>query len=160
MISAFPFFQLFRHPTLWMLPICFFLLIASLIYHFKQEKIELDVADFLVLLFLLIQISTTLTGGGRAVDAVSAAVLTSAWFSARRFCKGKGVEHLAFFSTFAQFVVSLIGIAEYLFGAAELRWVDAHRFGDIGGRVTSLFSNPNILGVYLILYFPPYFGSY
>ena len=154
LLSAFPFFQLFRHPTLWMLPICVFLLLASLIHYVKQEKIELDVADFLVLLFLLLQISTTLTGFGRAVDAMSAAVLTSVWFSARHFCKGTGMEHLAFFSTLALFAVSLVGIVEYLFGAAELRWVDAHRFGDIGGRVTSLFSNPNILGVYLILYFP------
>ena len=96
LLSAFPFFQLFRHPTLWMLPICIFLLLASLIHYVKQEKIELDVADFLVLLFLLLQISTTLTGFGRAVDAMSTAVLTSVWFSARHFCKGTGMEHLVF----------------------------------------------------------------
>jgi O-antigen ligase len=44
----------------------------------------------------------------------------------------------------------LIGVAEYLLGYAELRWVDVARFSDIGGRVCGPFSNPNIFAVYLL----------
>jgi O-antigen ligase len=115
---------------------------------------EFDSADFLVLLILLLQISSAFTGYGRAVDALTAALLTSIWFFARRFLNEKNEKSFVFFSSLSLFIVSVIGVGQYLFGMAELRWVDASRFGDIGGRVTSLFSNPNILAVYLLLYFP------
>ena len=47
-------------------------------------------------------------------------------------------------------LVSLIGVLQYLFDRAELRWVDTARFGDIGGRVCGPFSNPNVFAVYLL----------
>ncbi|MBR5120849.1 MAG: O-antigen ligase family protein [Clostridia bacterium] len=106
------------------------------------------------MLILLLQISTVLTGYGRAVDALTAALLTSTWFFARRFWREKNEKIFVFFSSLSLLIVSAIGVGQYAFGRAEVRWVDASRFGDIGGRVTSLFSNPNILAVYLLLYFP------
>ena len=154
LLSAFPLFQIFEHSTLCLLPICVFLLGASLISRFEKETVELDFVDFLVLLFLFLQISTAFTGFGRMVDALTAALLTAIWFSARRFFERRGEKAFIFLSSLALFAVSVVGIMEYLFGMAELRWVDASRFGDIGGRVTSFFSNPNILAVYLLLYFP------
>ena len=154
LICAFPFFQIFEHSTLWLLPICVFLLLCFLRSLFQLSVPKLDFADFLVLLFLLLQISTALVGFGRAVDALVAALLTSAWFFARRFFEERSVHGFVFLSSISVLIVSTIGIGQYLFGAAELRWIDAHRFGDIGGRVTSLFSNPNILSVFLLLYFP------
>ena len=152
LVSAFPFFQLLEHATLWVLPICLFLLLWSLKAFLREPK--LDFADFLVLLILLLQISTAFTGYGRAVDALSAALLTSIWFFARYFWNEKNEKCFVFFSSFSLLIVSAIGVGQYAFGVAELRWVDASRFGDIGGRVTSIFSNPNILAVYLLLYFP------
>ena len=152
LLCAFPFFQLLKHSTLCLLPICFFLLLWSLKSFLREPK--LDFADFLVLLILLLQISTAFTGYGRAVDALSAALLTSIWFFARYFWNEKNEKCFVFFSSFSLLIVSAIGAGQYLLGMAEVRWVDASRFGDIGGRVTSLFSNPNILAVYLLLYFP------
>ena len=152
LLSAFPLFQLLEHSTLCLLPICLFLLLWSLKSFLREPK--LDFADFLVLLILLLQISTALTGYGRAVDSLTAALLTSVWFCARRFWNEKNEKIFIFFSSLSLLIVSAIGVGQYVFGVAELRWVDASRFGDIGGRVTSLFSNPNILAVYLLLYFP------
>lgn len=152
LLSAFPLFQLLEHSTLWLLPFCLFLLLWSLKCFCGEAK--LDFADFLVLLILLLQISTAFTGYGRAVDALTAALLTSIWLPARRFWGDEIQKKFVFFSSASLLIVSLIGVGQYLFGVAELRWVDARRFGDIGGRVTSLFSNPNILAVYLLLYFP------
>lgn len=154
LFCAFPFFQILKHSTLWLLPLCLFLLIWFLKSFFQEPKQKLDFADFLVLLILLLQVSTALTGYGRAVDALTAALLTSVWFSARRFFENGSEKKLVFLSSLALLIVSAIGVGQYLFGMAELRWVDASRFGNIGGRVTSLFSNPNILAVYLLLYFP------
>ena len=152
LLSAFPFFQLFGRATLWLLPICLFLLLRSLKLFLGEPK--LDFADFLVLLILLLQTASALTGYGRAVDALSAALLTSTWFFARRFWREENKKKFVLLSSVSLLIVSLIGVGQYAFGRAELRWVDASRFGDIGGRVTSLFSNPNILAIYLLLYFP------
>ena len=152
LVSAFPFFQLLKHSTLWLLPICLFLLLWFLKSFLREPK--LDFADFLVLLILLLQISAALTGYGRAIDALAVALLASVWFFARRFWSERNAKIFAFFSSVSLLIVSAIGVGQYVFGVAELRWVDASRFGDIGGRVTSIFSNPNILAVYLVLYFP------
>ncbi len=152
LLSAFPFFQVLKHSTLWLLPICLFLLFWFLKSLFRKPKFGF--VDFLVLLILLLQLSTAFTGYGRAADALTAALLTSVWFFARHFFEKENEKRLVFLSSIALLIVSAIGVGQYVFGMAELRWVDAKRFGDIGGRVTSLFSNPNILAVYLLLYFP------
>ena len=158
LITAFPLFQLLKHSTFWLLPICAFLLLWFL-KSLSQEP-KFDFADFLLLLILLLQISSTFTGYGRSVDALTAALLTSVWFFARSFLEEEREKKFVFLSSVALLIVSVIGVGQYLFGAAELRWVDASRFGDIGGRVTSLFSNPNILAVYLLLYFPLALGAW
>ena len=142
LFCAFPFFQILKHSTLWLLPLCLFLLIWFLKSFFQDPKPNLDFADFLVLLILLLQVSSAFVGYGRAVDALSAALLTSVWFPARRFFEGENAKRLVFFSSFSVLIISAIGVGQYAFGAAELRWVDANRFGDIGGRVTSLFPIP------------------
>ena len=154
LLAAFPFFQLLGHATLWLLPFCLFLLFWFLKSLLCEGKPKLNFADFLVLLILLLQISTAFTGYGRAIDALTAALLTSVWFFARRFWRDENKKKFVFLSSLSLLVVSVIGVGQYLFGMAEVRWVDASRFGDIGGRVTSIFSNPNILAVYLVLYFP------
>lgn len=154
LLCVFPFFQVLAHSTLCLLPICVFLLFWFVRSRLQNENTKLDFSDFLVLLILLLQVSTALTGFGRAVDALVAALLTSVWFFARHLFAPKGRRKLTFFSSASLLFVSLIGVGQYAFGAAELRWVDAKRFGDIGGRVTSFFDNPNILAVYLLLYFP------
>lgn len=160
LFCAFPFFQILEHSTLWLLPICLSLLLWSLRSVLRGTTPKLDFLDFLVFLILLLQIVFAFVGYGRAVDALTAALLTSVWFFARQFFYEENAKKLVFLSSFALLTVSAIGIGQYLFGAAELRWIDAHRFGDIGGRVTSLFSNPNILAVYLLLYFPLALGAW
>ena len=154
LLTAFPLFQLLEHATLWLLPFCVFLLACFMYSLFFGKRRKFDFADFLVLLIMLLQFSVAFTGYGRAKDAILASLLTSVWFSARRYFRERGDTALVFLSTLSLLTVSAIGVGEYLFGMAEVRWVDATRFGDIGGRVTSLFSNPNILAVYLLLYFP------
>ena len=159
LLSAFPFFQIFKHSTVWMLPICMFLLICFLRSLLCNPESKPDFADFLVLLILLLQISMAFTGYGRAVDALIAAILTSVWFFARRFFAEHEHNVFMILSSLALLVISIIGVGQYFLGKAELRWVDAKRFGNIGGRVTSLFSNPNILAIYLLLYFPLSLGA-
>ncbi len=55
-------------------------------------------------------------------------------------------------------LVSAVGIAQYLLGYAESRWLDQKLFAEIAGRVTSVFNNPNMLAVFLVLILPLLFG--
>ena len=48
----------------------------------------------------------------------------------------------------------ILGIFQYFFGSTPLLWVDADRFSEIGRRVTGVFENPNVLGIYLLLILP------
>ena len=159
LLGAFPFFQLLPHPTLWLLVLTAVLLFLHALTELCQAYVTLDVCDLLVLGVLALQISSAFTGYGRARDAWAAALLTSVWFPARRFFRAGGAQCFVLCSSFSLLLTSAIGVGEYLFGRAELRWVDATRFGDIGGRVTSLFSNPNILAVYLLLMLPFSLGA-
>lgn len=52
-------------------------------------------------------------------------------------------------------VVSLVGIGQYVFGAAGAEsWVDSDMFSDITVRVYSTLQNPNVLAEYLLLVIP------
>ena len=51
-------------------------------------------------------------------------------------------------------VTSILGIIEYFFGDISARWLDTEYFGDIRGRVVSLFDNANVLAFYLVMVFP------
>lgn len=51
-------------------------------------------------------------------------------------------------------LVAGYGVYENYFGALLTIWQDTEMFGDIAGRVTSTFGNPNVLGEYLIMAIP------
>lgn len=54
----------------------------------------------------------------------------------------------------AAVIESLIGIAQYLLGDVETKWLDTQMFSDISGRVTSTLENPNVLAEYILLTLP------
>lgn len=154
LFGAFPFLLLLPHPTLCFLALTTILLILRLVNALCRECVTLDLCDLAVCGLLLLQISSAATGYGRASDALAAALLTAVWFPARRFFREGSAQHFVFCSSVSLLLISALGVGEYLFGRAELRWVDTSRFSNIGGRVTSLFSNPNVLAVYLLLLLP------
>ena len=51
-------------------------------------------------------------------------------------------------------VTSVVGVFEYFFGELSTEWLDLNYFGDIKGRVVSLFDNSNVLAFYLVMVFP------
>ena len=51
-------------------------------------------------------------------------------------------------------LTSIIGVLEYFFGDVSTGWLDTNYFGDIRGRVVSLFDNSNVLAFYLVMVFP------
>ena len=55
-------------------------------------------------------------------------------------------------------LVSVVGVVQYALGYAENSWLDQSLFSGISGRVTSVFKNPNMLAVFLVLILPLLFG--
>lgn len=52
-------------------------------------------------------------------------------------------------------IVAIIGIVQYSLGVVSNKaWLDTDYFFDIKGRVVSLFDNPNILSIYLVMILP------
>ena len=51
-------------------------------------------------------------------------------------------------------IVAIVGVLQYIMGAAVNDWLDPELFSNIYGRTTSFFDNPNYLAAYLALIFP------
>lgn len=51
-------------------------------------------------------------------------------------------------------IVAFIGIFQYMLGFAPYGWIDESLFTGITSRTTSVFGNPNVLGVFLVMLFP------
>ncbi len=146
-----PFFSLFPHPT-WLLA-GFSVLIMTVWLCQGGYKRRYSSTDALVLLFSI----ANLLGGIKAdmLQGALQAFLILLYFPASTFLENENTMKKGRTGIiFSSFLVSLWGIAQYLFGCAPLEWVDTDRFGNIGGRVTAVFQNPNVLAVYLLLVMP------
>ena len=155
-VLAFPFLQLLPHPSL---ILGAFVLVMQASFFAKvlwgKREFSFSLCDFLVLLFCLSLFLGGVLGNGDWKEGVLLSLLAGIYFPAthlleslqwRRRCRRCAVLSAG--------VSAFLGILQYALGKAEIKWVDAARFGDIGGRVTSVFDNPNILAVYLLLIFP------
>ena len=162
---ALPFFNLFARPTVALLAsllICFLAWVGKAVSGKRQmgrTRTDRDVLAF-ALCYLLGGFSSA---GGRSslvAGALRCVLLLLSWFPVRSLLSSdrwrkRTLKGLCISS----FVVSGYGILQYVSGKAELAWVDLSRFSDIGGRVTSVFDNPNILAVYLLLTVPIALGG-
>ncbi|MBR3894631.1 MAG: O-antigen ligase family protein [Clostridia bacterium] len=94
-------------------------------------------------------------GGSGLLHALSSFVLVLFWFPMRSLFRREAWKKRALLALKSAALISAVwGIAEYVSGRAELRWVDFSRFSDIGGRVCGPFENPNIFAVFLVAVTP------
>ncbi len=120
---------------------------------FKLELLDLTVIFFGVTVFM----SGVITAGGRAsfASALISCVLIMGFFLTVNLIRGeKWINRCVTAFASSAVIVAIIGILEYILGFAAVAWLDTAYFSDIGGRVVSLFENPNVLGVYLAMAFP------
>lgn len=157
LFAGLPFLNLSGHPTAILLV---FTLVGELFWVGKlfcaHRVTRFGVLDFFVLLFGALYLLGALGGGTDSLfRALSALVLLLSYYPIKGLFSTPVYQKRTILTlSVASLVCSLIGILQYLFGDAELRWVDVSRFADIGGRVTSLYQNPNVLAVYLLLTLP------
>ncbi|MBQ8416680.1 MAG: O-antigen ligase family protein [Clostridia bacterium] len=156
LVLVFPFLQLSSHPTVLL---CILALVIELSFLtkvlFGKRELFFSLCDFLVLLFCLSLFLGGLFGEGSPFEGLVLSLLAGIYFPATHLLQNEKWRRAArTCSAFSGGITAWIGILQYALGRAEIRWVDATRFGDIGGRVTSVFDNPNILAIYLLFTFP------
>ncbi len=158
-LVALPFFNLLPHPTM------ILLFSVGMLYAVWLRRalcgrcyVRFCLLDFLVLLLVLAYLLSGFGGYGGISSVASGftvAAVVSVWFPTvsllhNAVWRRRAAGSLGISCT----VCAFWGCLQYFLGKAELRWVDMTRFSDIGGRVTSVFGNPNVLSVLLLFGLP------
>lgn len=158
-IGLAPFLTLTGRPTLLLLV---FVGVTVLSYAVKllcgKRVLRLQAADWLVLALLaLTLLGGLVTSGGRAslYSAMTYTCLGLMYFVIVGLVRSqKGVWRVMLALLFSCVAVALLGIGQYIFSRPALQYVDLSMFSDLGGRVTALWGNPNVLAEHLILLLP------
>lgn len=162
-----PFFSLFNNPTIILSATVLAVIISYCIKLIRGKRIlRFEIIDLSVLLFgVLILMSGAISAGGIASlrESLVAFELMLGFFITVNLMRTAEWIKRCFKAIVASgTVVAFIGIVQYVIGAFPDggAWLDTEYFYDISGRAVSLFDNPNILAVYLILVLPIslYFG--
>ncbi len=159
--------------TIFMVPFCSFLeypsaalaifvLVTTCGYLTKLVRgkriLRVEILDLMVLIFgVVLLMSGVITAGGVAsfTEAVMSCILLLGFFLVSNLMRTERWLNRCVNAVVASSViVALIGVLQYAMGYAVSGWLDTSYFGDIEGRVVSLFDNPNILAAYLVLSFP------
>lgn len=158
-IFMIPFCSLFANPSIAITVFAGISILSYLIKLFKGKRIfKVELIDLSVIaFFIIVLMGGMITVGGQdsLFSAIMSCILIFGFFCVVNLMRtekwlNRGVLALVSSSV----IVSVIGILEYMFGFAASGWVDTSKFGYIEGRATSLFDNPNVLAMYLIMTFP------
>ena len=159
-VLSLPFLSLFESPAIVLGLLMSVVFISYLVKLIRGKRIlKFEIMDISVLLFcILIYASGTITAGGK--DGFRECLLTAefvlGYFLVVNLMRSaEWVKRCALSLVFSGTVVSFIGILQYFLGTlTKGAWIDQAYFYDIKGRVVSLFENPNILAMYLVMVLP------
>ena len=119
----------------------------------KFEALDIAVFGFLLILFLGGFVSASPERSLRPALMFSA-LLSGYFLTVNLLRSRRQIGYAIGITSVSAAVISLLGILEYLLGAAKADWLDLSFFPDIAGRVTATFLNPNVLGEYLVMVIP------
>ncbi len=120
---------------------------------FKIKIIDLSIIAFMI----MIMMGGIITVGGSESfrSALLSCILIFGFFCVVNLMRTeKWLDRCVNALVFSSVSVAVIGVLEYSLGLATKGWVDLSKFSYIEGRAVSLFDNPNILAMYLVLTFP------
>ena len=127
---------------------------------FKKDlhisKTPFSIATFVFALIILFNIFISMSPVGSTLVIVVYIVFMLLYFVLASLIKGKQqLVAICSVLVFTGFVISLYGIYQYFWGVpTNYAWVDKKMFSNVSVRVYSVFSNPNVLGEYLVLIIP------
>lgn len=129
----------------------------------RKRSFAFEPIDFYVLMFAIIYFLSGITsiGGEPAFgESIILLVLLCGYFLAANLLKSeRNLVSICKVISLSAFIVSAVGIVEFFTGRAEVRWLDTAIFGTENGRIVSLFSNSNVLAMYLIFTLPFVIGE-
>lgn len=158
-IAFAPFLIFVERPSILL---CTVVLIGTLGYLLKvllgKRLFSIEPLDFAVFfLVLLYLLSCFFSYGGQASiqrALMSAALLGGYFLIVNLFTSRALILRAVNTMIISGTIVALIGLFQQFTGNAIADWLDSAAYDYISGRITSVFENPNILAVYLILVFP------
>ena len=158
-IFSAPFLIFFEHPTFLLGVI---VLIGSASYFFKvvlgKRTFTFGPMDVMVFLLAMLYAASSLFSFGgleSALRALAAAVLMLGYFlAANLLTSRRTLRHAINTLLTSAGAVALIGLVQQAAGKAIADWLDHRVYDYISGRITSVFENPNVLAVFLILMLP------
>lgn len=157
-----PFASLFPYPTLVVLMLLSFSIGGFVVKLLRGKRvIRIELMDIMIVAFsVLLLFGGIFTYGGtkslHTAEVYFAFLLI--YFLIANMYIGKSSIYRAFkILIVTATIVSIVGIVRG--GVVDASWVDLEMFGDLPGRVSEFFENPNILGAYLIIIFPLALGE-
>ena len=154
-----PFLTFTKHPTLYL---AILVLVTAFFYVIKiirgKRIFKLEALDCSIIIFgALILISSIYSAGGieSFFSALTSIVLMLGYFLLVNLMRTREwVKRCIFAFIFSASIASLIGIFEFVFGSQSNNWLDQSFHSIIKTRVISVFGNPNMLSVFLVMAFP------
>lgn len=158
-IVIIPFLTFTQTPTVWLSVL---LLITTFFYLIKlirgKRVFKLEILDFTILLFgILIMLSSIYSAGGSASFAsasISFVLLLGYFLFVNLMRTEKWIKRAIIGFVSSASIVALIGVFEFIFGSKSNNWLDQSFHDIIKTRVVSLFENPNMLAIFLVMAFP------
>lgn len=158
-IALAPFMIFAERPTVFL---CALVLIGAVGYFLKvllgKRLFSVEPLDFAVLFMLLAYLLASIfTYGGQAstMRALACATLLCGYFlTVNLFNSPALISRAVSTLVVSGTAVALIGLLQQFTGNAIADWLDSAAYDYISGRITSVFGNPNILAVYLIMILP------
>ena len=156
---AIPFLGFLPHPSFLVLGLVIFVSFSTFIKLIRGKRsIKMELVDWSVLAFMVVMLG----GGIVSVDFSSSlyysgmfVALMLGYFLVTTLIRSEIMVRRCVGSIIISSVgVGLLGIYQKISGQTLIYWTDVEMFGEGGGRVTSTFENPNVLGEYLIMCIP------
>ena len=155
-----PFFSIFEYPSMIFSLIILTVGVSYLLKLLRGKRIlKMELMDLAVVTFALtLFLSGAISSGGTEgyYEVILCFVLMTGYFLVVNLMRTVAwLNRLIYTFVSSGTIVALIGVAQYVLGVFnETSWMDGRYFSDIRGRVTSVFDNPNVLGMYLCMVFP------
>ncbi len=155
-----PFFSLMESPAITLGSVVLTTVISYIVKLVRGKRIlKFELIDLSVLLFMVVVfLSGAISAGGIAGynEALITCELILGYFLIVNLIRTTlWIRRCITAIVTSGTMVAIIGVWQYWFGyLPSANWLDTDYFYDIKGRVVSLFDNPNILAVYLVIVLP------
>lgn len=164
-IAVLPFLSFFKQPTVVLASL---ILCTAFFYILKlirgKRVFKFEILDAFVLMFgIMIMFSSIFSAGADAAfaEAGITAVLILGYFLLVNLMRTqRWIKRCVYALIGSATVVAIIGVFEFFFAEQSSQWLDVSLFSDIKVRVVSLFENPNILSMFLVIVFPFVLAAY